>query len=69
MKNNVGVFYFQTPMPLHIFFNEDPGFERSEYPRTWSEIPAQYEVARQSRAGGRRRARARLHVRAWTLTT
>ena len=47
MKNNVGVFYFQTPMPLHIFFNEDPGFERSEYPRTWSEIPAQYEVAHQ----------------------
>ena len=45
VKNNVGIFYFQTPMPLHIFFAEDPAFERSEYPRHWSEIPAQNEVA------------------------
>jgi hypothetical protein len=47
VKNNVGIFYFQTPMPLHIFFAEDPAFERAEFPRLWQDIPAESEVVQE----------------------
>jgi hypothetical protein len=39
IKNNVSVFYFQTPLHLHVLFPEDGGVERSEYLKLWKEIP------------------------------
>lgn len=38
LKDNVGVFYFQTLLPLHVFFLEEP-LERDAFISLWREVP------------------------------
>lgn len=47
IKNNVSTFYFQTLLPVHILFPENGAVERSEYLKTWKEIPDQNEFSTQ----------------------
>ena len=43
LKNNVSVFYFSTPVPLHVLFVEDAAVDRNDYLRMWREIPDHLE--------------------------
>eukprot|EP01099_Mayorella_cantabrigiensis_P004290 TRINITY_DN3217_c0_g2_i1.p1 TRINITY_DN3217_c0_g2~~TRINITY_DN3217_c0_g2_i1.p1 ORF type:complete len:805 (-),score=219.13 TRINITY_DN3217_c0_g2_i1:340-2754(-) len=42
-KNNVEIFYFQTEIPLHVFFTEDGRLEREPYIEAWKQIQEEYE--------------------------
>ncbi|RKP17978.1 hypothetical protein ROZALSC1DRAFT_23677, partial [Rozella allomycis CSF55] len=39
IKNNLGVFYFQTQVPLFIFFSQDGLFTKENFLSLWKEIP------------------------------
>jgi AP-1 complex subunit beta-1 len=39
IRNNVGIFYFQTLFPFHILFREDGLIPQNEYLRGWKEVP------------------------------
>lgn len=42
IKNNLGVFYFQLSIPLHILFNEKGQLSREEYIMKWKNIPEEH---------------------------
>jgi AP-1 complex subunit beta-1 len=42
LKNNVGVFYFQITLPLHVLFSEQGQINREEYPNYWGSIQDQF---------------------------
>ncbi|XP_069475370.1 AP-1 complex subunit beta-1 [Ambystoma mexicanum] len=44
VKNNIDVFYFSTPYPLHILFVEDGKMERQMFLATWKDIPNENEA-------------------------
>lgn len=44
VKNNVGIFYFSTIVPLHVFCVEDGSMEKNLFAATWQDIPAQNEL-------------------------
>ncbi|MEE6511046.1 hypothetical protein FKM82_017227 [Ascaphus truei] len=49
VKNNIDVFYFSIPYPLHIIFVEDGKMERQMFLATWKDIPNENEAQFQIR--------------------
>ncbi|XP_039247587.2 AP-1 complex subunit beta-1-like [Styela clava] len=43
VKNNIGVFYFATTIPLYVLFTEEGAMERKVFLDTWKDIPASNE--------------------------
>lgn len=44
IKNDVGVFYFATVVPLNIYFDESGQMDKRDFLQMWKEIPEQNEV-------------------------
>ncbi|VDK69887.1 unnamed protein product [Litomosoides sigmodontis] len=44
IKNDVGVFYFATVVPLNIYFDENGQMDKRDFLQMWKEIPEQNEV-------------------------
>lgn len=43
IKNNIGVFYFSTLIPLHVLFLKNGEMERRVFLSTWKDIPSTHE--------------------------
>ncbi|KAI9295442.1 clathrin adaptor appendage domain-containing protein [Neoconidiobolus thromboides FSU 785] len=43
-KSNLGVFYSQTDIPLHLLFNEQGGLDQKDYLSYWRNIDSNQEV-------------------------
>lgn len=44
IKNDVGVFYFATIVPLNMYFDESGQMDKRDFLQMWKEIPEQNEV-------------------------
>uniref|UniRef100_A0A8R1TYM3 AP complex subunit beta n=1 Tax=Onchocerca volvulus TaxID=6282 RepID=A0A8R1TYM3_ONCVO len=44
IKNDVGVFYFATIVPLNMYFDEEGQMDKRDFLQMWKEIPEQNEV-------------------------
>ena len=45
VKNNAGLFFFQTLVPIHIFFREDGQLPQSDFLKTWKEASDSFSTS------------------------